>query len=158
MRARRVCLTAMAVAAGMPAVCLAQQRPEGATSDSAQARAVAVGIVAADNARDLRAVLSLYAPDAVLLPPGAPPVVGVDSIRPRYEALFAMYDPAIEVTIDEIVVRGDLAYVRGRNGGVLRGRGGAADRPLSDVWVMILRRQPQEPWRITRLVWHGSSS
>ncbi len=49
-------------------------------------------IVAADNARDLERVLSYDAADAMLLPPGEPPVQGGDAIR-------------------------SLAYVRGRNGG-----------------------------------------
>lgn len=134
----------------------AQRVDGGAGTDSAGVRAVALGIVAADNARDLAAVLRYYAPDAVLLAPSAMPVAGIDSIRSRYEALFAGYDPAIETVIEEIIVRGDLAYVRGRNGGRLLGRGGMSDRLLNDIYVMILRRAPQGRWLIWRLIWHGA--
>lgn len=134
----------------------AQRVAAGSVRDSAAVRAVALGIVAADNARDLTMVLGYYAPDAILLPPNAAPIAGADAIRPRYEVLFASYDPAIETVIDEIVVRGDLAYVRGRNGGRLRGRGGRPDRLLNDVYVMILRRGPRGRWLIWRLIWHGA--
>jgi len=49
-----------------------------------EARALATGIVDADNARDLERVLGYYAADAVLLPPGEGPVQGLAAIRPRY--------------------------------------------------------------------------
>lgn len=48
-----------------------------------QVRAVANGIIAADNARALERVLAYYAADAVLMPPGEQPVVGRAAIRPR---------------------------------------------------------------------------
>ena len=135
---------------------LQAQRPESAhAADSAAVHAAALAIVAADNNRDLAGVLGHYAPDAVLLPPNESPVAGLEAIRPRYEALFATHDPAIEPSIDEIVLVGDLAYVRGRNGGVLRGRHGAADRALNDVYLMVLRRAANGQWHITRLMWHA---
>src|SRR5262245_14838844 len=66
-----------------------------------EVRAVATGIVDADNRRDIERVLAYYAADAVLMPPGEAPVAGRDAIRPRYEALFAGFDPAIEPEIGE---------------------------------------------------------
>jgi acetoin utilization deacetylase AcuC-like enzyme len=62
---------------------------------AAYVRAVAEGIVAADNARDLERVLGYYAPRATLMPPGEPPVTGHEAIRPRYEQLFRSFDPQI---------------------------------------------------------------
>jgi uncharacterized protein (TIGR02246 family) len=117
-------------------------------------RAVADGIIAADNARDLERVLGHYAADARLFPPNEPPVTGREAIRPRYEALFAGFDPAIEGRVDEVCVDGDTAFVTGHNGGRLRGRGGAADRLLDDVYVMLLRREAEGTWRISHLIWH----
>lgn len=130
----------------------------GQTTDSLRVRRVALGIVRADNERALEEVLGYYAADAVLLPPGAPPVVGLPAIRPRYEALFRDFDPAIESRIAEIVVDGSLAYVRGRNRGSLRGRNGNPDRTLNDAYLMILRRGDGTTWRITRLMWHPADS
>jgi uncharacterized protein (TIGR02246 family) len=132
-------------------------RPPGVpqSSDSLAVRGVATGIVAADNARDLHRVLAYYAPDAVLLPPGEPPVTGRDRIQPRYEALFAAYDPAIETVINQLVVAGGVAYVRGTNGGLLRGRESTPDRTLNDVYLMLLRRDPFGRWHISHLMWHA---
>lgn len=123
--------------------------------DLDEVRQVATGIVQADNLREIERVLAFYDENAVLLPPNDDPVRGLEAIRPRYEGLFADYDPEIAPEIEEAEVSGDLAYVRGRNGGVLRSRGDAPDRTLNDVYLMILRRG-ESGWRITRLMWHAT--
>jgi len=120
-------------------------------------RAVANGIIAADNARDIDRVMSFYADDAVLMPPNASPVTGHRAIRPRYETLFAAMSPAIVSTLDEVRVAGDWAFVRGKNTGVLRSRSGGETRALNDVFVMILQRQGDGQWKIARLIWHRAS-
>jgi uncharacterized protein (TIGR02246 family) len=117
-------------------------------------RAVATGIIEADNARALDRVLDYYAADAVLLPPSEPPVVGRERIRPRYEALFSGFTPAIEGRIDEVCVAGSLAYVRGHNGGRMVAREGGRDRALDDTYLMLLRREADQRWRIGHLIWH----
>lgn len=82
--------------------------PDG--PDARRVRVVAEEIVAADNARDIGRVQSSYAPDAVLMPPNEAPVRGWDAIRPRYEALFASFAPAIDGHLDEICVSGSIAF------------------------------------------------
>lgn len=119
-------------------------------------RAAASGIVLADNARDADRVLSFYAPDAVLMPPNEEPVTGVTAIRPRYEQLFTNFDPAIETRIDEVCVSHDIAFVRGRNGGQLKGRGSNPSRTLDDTYFMVLHTDDQGKWKITHLIWHPS--
>jgi uncharacterized protein (TIGR02246 family) len=117
-------------------------------------RAVAAGIIEADNARDIDRVLGFYAEDAVLMPPGESPVTGREAIRPRYEDLFARFDPRIEPRLDEVCADGRLAFVRGRNGGRLIGRGGGETRELDDAYLMLLRREAGGAWRISHLIWH----
>lgn len=132
---------------------LAAQVCGGAEPDSAAVVEVARGIIAADNGGDLARVLTYYAGDAVLHPPGEAPVEGREAIRPRYEGLFASYAPDIESEIEAVGVCGQLAVVSGRNAGWLRGLDGAADRRLSDAFVMVLGVRAGE-WKITRLIWH----
>jgi ketosteroid isomerase-like protein len=118
--------------------------------------AVANSIIEADNARDLGGVKAVYAPDAVLLPPNESPVHGWAAIQPRYEALFAGFDPAIVGHIDQVCVSGRIAYVRGRNTGQMRGRGNNASRVLNDAYVMLLRLDTGPGWRISHLIWHSA--
>lgn len=143
----------LALSGLIPGMDLAAQACPVSLEDRAAVRDVATGIIEADNARDLVRVLGYYAPNATLHPPGEPPVSGRDEIRPRYQGLFAQYDPAIILEIGDVDLCGDLAVVSGRNSGVLTGRGGAADRRLSDAFVMVLRRTERE-WRIIHLIWH----
>ena len=121
-------------------------------------RAVVEGLIAADNERDIGRVLGYYAPDAVLMPPGEPPVTERAGIQARYDALFRDFEPAIEGRIDDVCVDGSLAVVRGRNGGWLVGRGGGASRRLDDVYLMVLHRDESAGWRIGSLIWHPASA
>ena len=123
-----------------------------------EVRAVATGIVAADNARDLERVLGYYAADAVLMPPNGAVVLGRDAIRPRYEALFADYVPEIFVRIDEACVGDGLAFVRGHNGGRLLDPAAKGSRELDDDFLMLLRLDPAGAWRISHLIWHRASA
>ena len=79
---------------------LGAQRCGDEPGDSLAVAEVAHGTIASDNSRDIDLVLSYYRPDAVLMPPGKSAVRGRPSIRPRYEALFEQYDPAIVGQID----------------------------------------------------------
>ena len=125
-----------------------------ANGEATLVRAVAQGIIAADNARDITRVLDFYAEDAVLLPPNDAPVRGKRAIRPRYESLFRDFTPEIIGTIDEVHVGADWAFVIGTNRGRLLPIAGGEPRSLSDAYVMILRRTPEGRWRIGRLMWH----
>jgi uncharacterized protein (TIGR02246 family) len=127
------------------------QRPE------VRVRAVALGIIAADNVRDLERVLSFYADDAVLLPPGEGPARGKAVIRRRYEAFFRTYAPEIITDLEEVQVAGNWAFVIGVNRGRLVPVGSGVERSLNDVYVMILKQSPEGVWRIARLMWHSAT-
>lgn len=122
-----------------------------------EARAVATGIITADNARDIERVLQYYTADAILMPPGEMPVVGREAIRPRYAELFASFNPEIEARVDEACADDGLAYVRGHNGGLLVPRREGNPRALDDAYLMVLRRDTDGVWRISRLMWHRES-
>jgi uncharacterized protein (TIGR02246 family) len=120
----------------------------------AAARAVAKGIVDADNRGDLDAVMGHYANDAVLMPPGEAPLAGREKIRPRYRSLFADFSPGIELRIDEACAASGLGFVRGHNGGRLVPRAGGEPRLLDDAFLMLLRLESDGAWRISHLIWH----
>ena len=106
-----------------------------AASPAREVAAVATGIIEADNARALERVLAFYAPSAVLLPPGQPPVAGFAAIRPRYEAMFAAFTPELSARVDEACASGALAYVRGHNRGRLVSRGGGSGQVVDDPYL-----------------------
>jgi uncharacterized protein (TIGR02246 family) len=121
-------------------------------------RAVASGIVAADNRADIERVIAYYSTDAVVMPPGEAPVVGRDRIRPRYQTLFANFKLEIELQIDEACVAERLGFVRGHNEGRLIPRSSGEPRLLKDVFVMLLRLESDGAWRISHLIWHAQNT
>jgi uncharacterized protein (TIGR02246 family) len=127
------------------------------SADVREIRAVVEGIIDADNTRDLERVLGYYCENAVLMPPGESAVVGREAFRPRYESLFAEFDPEIELRVDEACVADGIGFVRGRNGGRLVGRTTGDVRELDDAFLMLLRREADGKWRISHLVWHRAS-
>jgi uncharacterized protein (TIGR02246 family) len=95
------------------------------------------------NTEDADNLASLYAEDAVLLPPNAPAVFGRDAITASFRELFATGDLDVEIEPLETVVEGDLAYVAGRyrmwtGDGVLVDRGKYLEiwRAVDGQWLI----------------------
>jgi ketosteroid isomerase-like protein len=80
-------------------------------------------------------------------------VSGHAAIRPRYETLFAGFNPAIEGRLDAVCVSGAMATVTGHNGGRMVSKTGTPDRALNDTYLMVLARGADGRWRIQHLVW-----
>ncbi len=125
-------------------------------AEVAAVRATVARIIAADNARDLDAAVGCYTEDAQWLPPGAQPIIGRGALRESYAAMFAAWSPDITLVSDETWVLGDLAVDRGRTLGHLVSRKSAATRELDDKYVMMLRREQDGMWRISRLMWNAN--
>jgi ketosteroid isomerase-like protein len=122
----------------------------------AAVKRVAEAIIAADNRGDLASVLSTYAKDAVLMPPGEGAIVGLDAIRPRYEQLFAGARLSIDLRIDEAYAGDAVGFVRGRNGGRVTPKASGAPLVLDDAFLMLLRCE-SGAWKISHIIWHPAS-
>ncbi len=110
-------------------------------------------LMAADNRGDVGTVLSCYAEDAVLLPPGGASVAGVENIRPRYESLFAAVRLEVRMEVESIEVRGGLAFSRGFTRGRSLPKDGSPPRPIDDRYLMVLRKDAGGEWKIATLMW-----
>jgi len=71
--------------------------------------------LAAFAAKDIEALMSYFAPDAVLMPAGAPALFGQQAIRAYFEAWVPNPDVTSTFTPEtvEVATSGDLAYDRG---------------------------------------------
>ncbi len=107
--------------------------------------------MAAFNDEDADELASLYAEDAVMLPPNAPALFGRDAIRASFREEFAAGGLKAEIEALETVVEGDLAYVAGRYR-VWTGDGTLVDRgKYVEIW-----RAVDGQWLISRDI-HNSS-
>ncbi len=107
---------------------------------------------AAANAQDPERMLTLVTDDLEWLPPGQEPVVGADA----HKALRDYFDQfVLHVSHDnqEIVVGGDLAYVRYAYELNLTPKGGGEPVTLKGHGIRILRRQADGSWKQAKDVW-----
>jgi uncharacterized protein (TIGR02246 family) len=131
---------------------------EDSAGDVRSLRAVNEAYRAAWLAGDSAAVLSLFAPDAVLLPHhGDPPVAGLHAIRVFWwppEAPPTVVT-SMDITTDGADVNGDQGVLWGRFALAFSFEMDGQQRSLRNAgtYLMVLRRQADGEWRITHRMW-----
>ena len=133
------------------------QAPSAAGSDPASADAVRAGSRAwldAVQRGDWHAVAALYTNDAVVMPPGAPEVIGREAI----EAFFRSFPQVVACTTEDLDVetRGDLAFVRGRYTMTMRIEG--SDVTDAGKYLEVRKRQPDGRWLLFRDAFSSNAS
>ena len=123
-----------------------------ATADPASRKAIEAAIqryVEASNKGDAATLASLYAEDAVLLPPDHEPIRGRVAIGNYWRQ---GTDEGLEVTNLDIEVDGNLGYLVGRYNLP------ATDEEPADSgkYVMCLKRQRDGTWKVTADIWNQS--
>ena len=103
--------------------------------------------VRAGNDGNVDAWLACFADDAVIMPANARAIVGKEAIE-EWERGFEGFRPQVEMTIDEVVVRGDWAYMRSRISGVFI-KGGESF-PINGKELAVFRRV-QGRWKYHRI-------
>lgn len=109
-------------------------------------------------AGDLDRLASLYAEDAVLLPPGAPAVEGRAAIREFLNTLPEVQ--SAELRQESIEGRGDLAYVQGSYVLEMLAVPGDTASLVTDrgKFVEIRERQADGSWPMIVDIWNSSGS
>jgi uncharacterized protein (TIGR02246 family) len=104
------------------------------------------------NAGDAAVLAGLFTEDAVLMPPGAPAVVGRYAIQARYAAQFANIQSSFTLYPGEIRVSGDLAWLRGQYERVDTAVPGGAPTAIVGKYLMTFGRDRGD-WKITTDAW-----
>lgn len=117
-----------------------------------QAIQAAVGrYVTASNQGDVEALTSLYAEDALLLPPDHAPVEGRKAIEEFWRQ---GTDQGLRVTTLRLEVAGDVGYLIGRYNLPAT----AKEEADSGKYVMCLKRQRDGSWKLTADIWNSSTN
>ncbi len=110
------------------------------------------------NTGNADALVSLYTDDAIILSPNQNPVVGSNNIREYYNAEFEYYSNyKISDPVDEIVILGDKAFVRGKF--LFTFTIQLSDKQEQDEgnWIMLLNRQPDGSWKFYYEIFNSES-
>lgn len=110
----------------------------------------------AGNDRDLEAMMSHYADDAVVMAANAPTMTGTDAIRQYMLSLWETGTAEIVGTIEEVHVAGDFGMVRGSID--VRVTPADGSEPFSDNsnFVEIYRRQADGSWKSAWDIWNST--
>lgn len=112
----------------------------------------------AANTGQVERLMEVYAPDAVILPPGGPVIEGSETIRELFRQEFERFDTKLAFTTQEIEVEGDMAFRRGRY--VWRGTPRMSGQTVetSNKFLEVWRRQPDGSWKIAVDMWNPSEA
>lgn len=111
---------------------------------------------AAFEARDIELVLSYWTDDAVVIPPGLPPVAGKSALRQYVEDSLKIPGFRITWTSTDATFSpdGNLAYLLSRNVVHLNAPDGTPTETVGRA-VTIWRREPDGQWRCAVDIWNA---
>lgn len=107
---------------------------------------------------DIASLAALWTDDAVALPPGEPPVIGIEAIR-KWLAKSQPDASAVEVVdyvldFKEVKILGDQAVEWGRTSVTLRPRGATSIIRASGNLMRVLKKQADGSWKVSRSAWN----
>ena len=107
--------------------------------------------VAAVNAGDIEGAASLFAPDAVLLPPGQPPLPGASAIHGWFAFVLTNFRlEAFDILPDTVERIGELSIEHGRWKGTFQPKDGSPGRAAGGTYLTVYRHLADGSVRIVR--------
>lgn len=131
--------------------CTAGEEPD-VERDEEAIRVLFTQATEANNQEDADAWADLFTEDAVLMPQGGPVIQGREALLASEKTLNDQFDANITITPIEIVVTGDWAFARTEVKGSKTPAEGGEPSVVDAKELLILRRQPDQSWRIYRLI------
>jgi ketosteroid isomerase-like protein len=122
------------------------------TADSVAVATAFAQLIEGIRTNDLAATVGPWADDAVVMNLGVPTVRGRSALEVQVLARLAGSETSdLEVTVDEIAVHGDLAYLVARYVETIRASDGVTEG-YPGRFLFLFRRGPDAGWKIIRAV------
>ncbi len=109
------------------------------------------------NSNDAGRVLDVLTPDAALLPPHEPAVIGKAKIRPWAEGYFSAYAARWEKTLDDVDVTGGVAVLRYRYHSFDTSRTSGVRFEDVGKGLAVFRRGDDGRWRVSSDAWSSDN-
>ncbi len=109
------------------------------------------------SAGDVDRWVDLWTAEGIQLPPGEPPVIGKEAIRARNKAaLTDLFDIAMSINNEEVVVGSEWAVARGVYSATLTPKAGGDDVLVDGKYMTLLQRQADGSWKIFRDIFNSN--
>ena len=106
------------------------------------------------NSGNVEGCIATMAPDAVIMPPNRPSIVGIEQLRGLSRDYHAAYEVRYNLAFDEVEVAGDMAFARATATGTRRHRSEGSVETVAWRNVWILKRQPDKAWRFSHIIFN----
>jgi uncharacterized protein (TIGR02246 family) len=121
-----------------------------------QLRTLLAGYETALNAGDAGRIEQLYTEDGVFMPAGFATASGRKAVRGAYDAVFSNIRIAIHFTVDELTVKGDVAYARTHSAGTATVVATGASGPEANRELFVFAGGANG-WKIARYMFNKES-
>ena len=109
--------------------------------------------VDAINSNDVERMLAMLTDDVVFLAPGAPPMIGKDTLRPWLTGYVEAFETRWDKPVEELVVCGEWAFERYSFSHVDTPRAGGDPIRGSGWGLLIYHLDADGVWRVARDAW-----
>lgn len=110
--------------------------------------------IAAFNSGDVETLVSIYAPDVVLMPPDRPNVLGREAVAEWFREFFRDNSARQSLVNEEAFAAGDWAWLRGRFELETTARATGRTTTVTGKHLVIWRRDGGGAWLATRDIWN----
>ena len=124
------------------------------SADTAAIRATVEKLLAAWNKGDSAAYGPMIADDAILMRPDGPLLQGRDAIVANMTKSYETTKAQQTATVDEVIVTGDYAYVRGTWNINPIAAAGTDTKAMNGKWSVLYRRSADGTWLTSRWMWN----
>jgi len=97
-----------------------------------------------------------FTPDALLMAPDKPTLIGKAAVQNYYQQIFDEYKPNLKSYYEEVKVSGDLGYGRGFAEVLLTPRQGGPTLKSTAKYLNIMRRERDGKWTTTHDIWNAN--
>jgi uncharacterized protein (TIGR02246 family) len=135
---------------------------DGGTSRAAQDMAAIERLhqrdAAAAKIGDVKTLIELWTADGIALPPGEPPVKGIDALRvwlgKSADATEKYEITEYKMDFQEVRLFGDEAIEWARTSMTVKPKGAPSGLHASGNLMRILKREPDGAWKVARAIWN----
>lgn len=109
------------------------------------------------NTRDLEGLMTLWADDAMRLPPNGPAVSGRDAIAEGFQTEFGEYTAEVSTSSEEVKGAGQWAFDRGSYSITVTPQAGGESIQENGKYLVICQRQADGSWKVSRIMWNENA-
>jgi uncharacterized protein (TIGR02246 family) len=128
------------------------------SADTAAIRATVEKLLAAWNKGDSAAYGPMIADDAILMQPDGPLLQGRDAIVANMAKSYDTTKAQQTATVDEVIVTGDHAYVRGTWNINPIAAAGTDTKAMNGKWSVLYQRSTDGTWLTSRWMWNQETA